>query len=71
MLAGHTLTFDVEVVAVREATAEEQSTVTYTKRVAVVATATIMMITNVVVVTVEAMIDHDHKDGCCGGGHCH
>ncbi len=57
MLAGQTLTFDVEVVAVREATEEEVQHGHVRKKAAVAATVT---------------TDHDHEGGCCGGeGHDH
>lgn len=56
MLAGQTLTFDVEVVALREATEQEIEHSIFIRKADVVA---------------YGDCDHEHgdeKEGCCGGG---
>lgn len=64
MLVGQNLKFNVEVVAIREATEEELAHTTFTART---------IITTITTTTVAAAVmvhDHGHEhggEGCCGG----
>ncbi len=70
MLAGHTLTFDVEVVAVREATAEELEH-GHVHQAGGCGGHGHDHDDHECCGGHGHSHDHDHEDGCCGGGHCH